>query len=406
MTSLTCPICFDDFAAEGGRIPCFLSCGHSFCKSDLDSMAKDVRRVKCPVCRTKSKCVHAPNYVLIEALRLTKGEELDNITLSVEGDSSDGSVLAEVIETADHTIETSEEVTQQDNNSSHPSTEQQGLETSLSSSGASRRDDFKRLISSDPCNANHYYKLALSTPAQIQIKLLDGTWVTRRSLLEKTISLEPDAARGYFSLATTVCKNTAVPYKLRGKEVTKLGLYKEALKRDPHLSSAYINIALLLNAKERTTVRGHQYGKLTLLKKALALEPDNAQAYYLIAGLVCTDGSTNLFDTDMNRKQLYKKAISLDPSNPRSYNRLGSCLLTPSSSVTLLDGNKMTKVELFKKAVSLDPNFAEALTNLSNCIKVKTGTIKLDDGTVVTKDQLRSTAKSLKGRQSPCCVVS
>eukprot|EP01060_Flectonema_neradi_P015077 TRINITY_DN2175_c1_g1_i1.p1 TRINITY_DN2175_c1_g1~~TRINITY_DN2175_c1_g1_i1.p1 ORF type:complete len:293 (+),score=65.37 TRINITY_DN2175_c1_g1_i1:60-938(+) len=73
MATLSCPICFEDYECEGDRRPYTLSCGHSFCKADLDDLRNGEELINCPVCRVTSETKMVPNYALMEVIGSVEG---------------------------------------------------------------------------------------------------------------------------------------------------------------------------------------------------------------------------------------------------------------------------------------------------------------------------------------------
>ena len=87
MSQLCCPVCLEEYTTEGLRVPCSLSCGHSFCRADLESLLDNERFVRCPICRVVSATEITPNYGLMEALAVmpTVGDVAAPVAAAVPG---------------------------------------------------------------------------------------------------------------------------------------------------------------------------------------------------------------------------------------------------------------------------------------------------------------------------------
>ncbi len=116
--------------------------------------------------------------------------------------------------------------------------------------------------------------------------------------------------------------------------------HREALRADPGLAQAWINL-ISLHGRQGEFEQGEE-----AFRKAVALEPDRGEAYYNY-GVLCF-GQQKLGEA----KKAFERAFALDPNHAEAANNLGALYER--------EGQLARATGLFRKAVALKPRYPVA----------------------------------------------
>lgn len=144
------------------------------------------------------------------------------------------------------------------------------------------------------------------------------------------------------------CNNWGSILEKQGKPDDAMAKYQEALRLDPELGLAYINIARLLKTK------GDNAGAVEQLEKAVGINPSFADAYNEW-GILLADAK----ETD-KAIAMYRKAIEINSKYALGYNNLGLALET--------QGKVPEAIENYRIALDKDPFYETAYINWGNLL--------------------------------------
>jgi tetratricopeptide (TPR) repeat protein len=144
------------------------------------------------------------------------------------------------------------------------------------------------------------------------------------------------------------CNNWGAILSTQAKQDDAMVKYQEALRLDPELALAYVNISRLLQAK------GDKAGAVDQLEKAIAVDPLFADAYNEW-GLLLAD------DNQIPRAiEMFRKAIEVNSNYALAYNNLGYVFES--------QGKRDEAIKNYQIAVEKDPFYETAYLNWGNVL--------------------------------------
>ena len=139
------------------------------------------------------------------------------------------------------------------------------------------------------------------------------------------------------------CNNWGGILETQGRQDDAMAKYYEALRLDPELVLAHVNIAKLLEAK------GDKAGSVEQLEKAIGIDPLFADAYLVWGNLL-------LDDKEIARAiEMYRKAIEIHPNYSLAYNNLGYALQQ--------QGKRDEAIKNYRVALEKDPYYETTYLN-------------------------------------------
>jgi len=144
------------------------------------------------------------------------------------------------------------------------------------------------------------------------------------------------------------CNNWGSILQTEGRQDDAIAKYEEALRLDPELALAHVNIARLLKAK------GDKAGAVERLEKAIGINPFFADAYNEWGILLLDDNET------AKAIDMYRKAIEVNSNYSIAYNNLGYALQN--------QGKNDEAIENYQVALSKDPYYETAYLNWGNLL--------------------------------------
>ncbi len=245
-----------------------------------------------------------------------------------------------------------------------------------------------------------YHGLALTIPAESQLKLPQWGVFTQQGLFLRAVEIGPKHASFYRDLALIIPpEGVRVYFGPENDESVRVLVTKEvcrcleAIALNPDHAKPYSQLGYMdftrFGQPRSAHIRlpgGARMNNQELCLKAIALDPNDTLAY---AGLVLTlpeedryprqpDRTVQLLDgTVMTKQQLCLRAIALNPNiSPLVYVTLAN--ISPQETSSQL----LSKQQLYIKAIALDPTCVEAYRGLEEAIPFEGESgVRLLDGT-------------------------
>ena len=228
--------------------------------------------------------------------------------------------------------------------------------------------------------------------------LRDGTPCTPRTLLKRSISLDPEHSAAYFDLSLLVNPGEVTTLE-DGSQHTEVSLLCNSIALNPH-STDFNNLACCLEGLGVTEIALHDgrlWNESELLLEAIRLDPSNALPYNNLGdhlhSLHCRHEATthstqpkpiSINGTEYTEEMLFKKAISLDPTYSNAYANLAHILHESGVSHTTLNNTTIDVQTLLLKSIEFDSGNSHAFHRLA--IYLEGSEIRLGDGSVIDEE--------------------
>ncbi|MGR3973204.1 MAG: hypothetical protein QRY72_01300 [Candidatus Rhabdochlamydia sp.] len=294
--------------------------------------------------------------------------------------------------------------------------------------------EFYIAIRQDSMNSILHYNLSRVVDDREEILINDRKENLKKALLEKTLSLEPEFAQGYYELALLL-ENEINPQPQAEIIVQKTWLLAKTIQYDPYHAKAYLCLAIEWQDLDYETLEKHfSLSHKNVFIQAIHLNPPSKSLYIHLGYFLQKQHDTLMLldQTVLDVKTCFLRAMSLDPDmlGPYSlqcktlfyafriskqegiwqeylpqihqmfcdlivsyptqsmpYSFLALTLINESRQVTFHDGTIMTQKDLLLKAIDLDPHDPIPYTLLATLLQADE-TITLLNHQRVNKKQL------------------
>jgi hypothetical protein len=222
---------------------------------------------------------------------------------------------------------------------------------------------FREVIRMDPEEPIHYH-----WAGDVAVTVCGKTVVEQQQQYLQAIALDTTFAASYFGLYNTLSEGETIGL-WDGTVMTKRQLLIKVISLDPNNSSMfkayYFDLGRTLPFGQVELLDGTTMTQQQLFLKQISLNPTVTQFFFYLAVTLPVGEDVVLLDgTVMNQQQLYLKAISLDPTHVSCFNNLANTLSWRGEQIQLLDGTTMTKHQLFLQGHALDPDNKVVSRNL------------------------------------------
>ncbi|MFB2974436.1 tetratricopeptide repeat protein [Aerosakkonema sp. BLCC-F183] len=138
--------------------------------------------------------------------------------------------------------------------------------------------------------------------------------------------------------------NEGVTLQQQGKLEEAIAKYQEAIRLNPSLAFAHLNLGAALAGL------GKQPEAISAYREAILLQPNLAEAYYNLGNALAQQGELP------DAQAQYKQAIQINPTYAKAYYNLGNVLAQ--------QGDRDGAIAQWREAIRIQPEFAEAYANL------------------------------------------
>jgi tetratricopeptide (TPR) repeat protein len=174
---------------------------------------------------------------------------------------------------------------------------------------------------------------------------IKGQDAEAENMYKEAIRLNPELSSAYYHLGNLAAKN---PYRRDQAEE----FYRQAIKVKPDDVYAHNRLGNLLGEDKLKRDQAEEYHR-----NAIKFNPNYSYAYFELANLLSKDKSRRA-----EAIELYNKAIDLSPDNAEFYNNLGFLLIKSPA-------HRAQAEKLFRKAIILKPDYAAPYYFLSSLLR-------------------------------------